>query len=554
MSFSAQPSDASPFRSSAGEPSAASLDRQELAGWEAHLEKASEWLNPILVKEARQALKSRQFLITFTSLLSCALIWTWLGIALLMPAVEYTAGGPFMLTGYYLILVLPVLIIVPFSAFRSLAAEREDGTYQLVSITTLPARQIITGKLGSAILQLLIYYSALAPCLGFTYLLRGLDIPTILTVLVLTGILSILLSSLGLVIATWARVRHWQVALSVILVIVLSLSALTWTIFIFSLIEGNFQLAWDQSDTWVMLLSVMIFLASFSVLFITMAAAISSFASDNRSTPIRYVALGQQVIWVVWMTYFWLRGNDNGLLNLLVVGAMIYWFILGSLLIGESGLPSPRVRRSLPQSFLGRLFFTWFNPGSGTAYVFVVSNMMALLLSVFLLEGIAPLIGVVDDSDVTRPLLQSLGCTTYLVFYLGSARLLLLALRQLAALGPGVSLILTILLLLLGCLLPIVIAGQVMGYTNMEYNLLQITNWYWTLDEITNFDSLAIRVVLPFLILLAAIIFLINLIQATDEIGLTRLPTPLRVQADPTHAQHSNSPERSHVVTPSTRS
>jgi len=36
------------------------------------------------------------------------------------------------------------------------------------------ARQIISGKLGSAALQVLVYLSALAPCLAFTYLLRGL--------------------------------------------------------------------------------------------------------------------------------------------------------------------------------------------------------------------------------------------------------------------------------------------------------------------------------------------------------------------------------------------
>ena len=46
------------------------------------------------------------------------------------------AGRPLMMSGYYCILAFPLLVIVPFSAFRSLAAEREDGTYELLSITT----------------------------------------------------------------------------------------------------------------------------------------------------------------------------------------------------------------------------------------------------------------------------------------------------------------------------------------------------------------------------------------------------------------------------------
>ncbi|MGE3778068.1 MAG: hypothetical protein AB7F89_12845, partial [Pirellulaceae bacterium] len=48
---------------------------------EAALERASEWLNPILVKEARQALKSRQFVVTFSLLLICGWGWSLLGVA-----------------------------------------------------------------------------------------------------------------------------------------------------------------------------------------------------------------------------------------------------------------------------------------------------------------------------------------------------------------------------------------------------------------------------------------------------------------------------------------
>lgn len=66
-----------------------------------------------------------------------------------------------MLYGYFLVLSIPLIVVVPFSAFRSLAAEREDGTFELISITAL-ARQIVGGKLGSAILQMLVYFSALA--------------------------------------------------------------------------------------------------------------------------------------------------------------------------------------------------------------------------------------------------------------------------------------------------------------------------------------------------------------------------------------------------------
>jgi len=44
-----------------------------------------ERLNPILVKEARQSLKSRQFVITFGLLLLCGWVWSFLGVALMGP-------------------------------------------------------------------------------------------------------------------------------------------------------------------------------------------------------------------------------------------------------------------------------------------------------------------------------------------------------------------------------------------------------------------------------------------------------------------------------------
>ena len=71
-------------------------DRVELA-----LEWAGEFVNPILVKEARQALKSKQFVITFTLVLICGWGWSLLGIATLQEGAFYAPSGPRMLIGYF---------------------------------------------------------------------------------------------------------------------------------------------------------------------------------------------------------------------------------------------------------------------------------------------------------------------------------------------------------------------------------------------------------------------------------------------------------------------
>ena len=176
--------------------------------WEAWLLRASERLNPIVVKEARQALKSRQFTITFTLVLAACWLWSMLKLALLGPSAYYLSDGRELFFGYYIILSFATLVIVPFGAFRSLTSEREDRTYELLSITTLRPRQIVSGKLAAAVLQMLVYLSAVSPCLAFTYLLRGIDIPTIVIIVAYTVVADIGID-IGVALSpVWTISRH----------------------------------------------------------------------------------------------------------------------------------------------------------------------------------------------------------------------------------------------------------------------------------------------------------------------------------------------------------
>ncbi|NIP84132.1 MAG: ABC transporter permease, partial [Planctomycetales bacterium] len=131
----------------------------------------------------------------------------------------YSAEAADMFYGYYMILAFPLAIIIPFSAFRSLAAEREQNTYELLSITNLTARQIITGKLGSAVIQMVVYLSAVTPCLAFTYLLRGIDIFTIAYVISYSFFGSLGLSAVALFLGTISESRYGQVVVSVVVIL-----------------------------------------------------------------------------------------------------------------------------------------------------------------------------------------------------------------------------------------------------------------------------------------------------------------------------------------------
>src|SRR6516165_3651011 len=167
------------------------------------IDRGSDWLNPILVKETRQSLKSRQFVATFLLMLVASWLISVFGILLSGTGTEYrTLGGQFFFF-YYIVLAVAVFIVVPFGAFRSLLSERDLHTWEVLSITTLKPRQIVWGKLLSSLVQIFIYYSAITPFMAFAVLLKGIDVPTIAVVLVASLFWSLALSMIGLTVSTF---------------------------------------------------------------------------------------------------------------------------------------------------------------------------------------------------------------------------------------------------------------------------------------------------------------------------------------------------------------
>ncbi|HTN78016.1 MAG TPA: hypothetical protein VL096_22350 [Pirellulaceae bacterium] len=501
---------------------------------EALLERGSEWLNPILVKEARQALKSQQFVFTFSMLLLFGWLWTLIGVYLSLPGIFYGAAGKGMLYGYFLVLSIPLLVVVPFSAFRSLAAEREDGTYELISITALNARQIVGGKLGSAILQMLVYFSALAPCVAFTYLLRGVDIFSIFFVLYYTFLLSLILSTFALLVATATRARHWQALLSVLLLLLLFIVAISWVFMIWESLNRDWWVA-DFWQFWAIQAFILTMTISYFVLFLWAAGAQISFASDNRSSRLRYVMLAQQVLWMGWVTFMFIEETELGLLAAAQTVAGLNWMVLGALLIGEHPQLSQRVKRELPQSYLGRMLFTWFNPGSGTGYVFAILNLIGMsLFSCGLLLGAAfwnvPVNGP-SGQEEEFVLFTAVLCA-YAICYLGISRLMIILARQVASVGLVFSLLINIFFLVAGAVVPYVFQYWLFNYRNEGYTPLQITNWIWSLAEAIDGDLTDHPIVLVGLFSSAFVIFFGNLILAAREIAQVRTAAPQRVLED----------------------
>ena len=522
---------------------------QLLRAWnwlETRLAEIADQANPILVKETRQALKSRQFIVTFLIVLLGCWIVSFIGIAIVGPQIYFAAAGPGMLAAYYTILIIPLSLVVPFTAFRSLAAEQEENTFDLLAITTLGSRQIVTGKLTSALVQMVVYLSAVSPCIAFTFLLRGVDAVTVAVLMALAVFGCIALSMISLLIGAIARVRNTQVIISVALVLSLAGAGISlWMMGMGVISEGSVIFREPE-----FLLAVVCMAAVYITTFGLLHAAATSqvaFVSENRSTPLRRWMMAQQACFCGMLGgLLYLEGfDDDDVMNVILiilstVGAG-YWFLMGSLMTGEWPHLSRRVQRSLPTSKLWRPFVSLLNPGPGAGYLFAVANLTSMMLlgiiGIIVSHWLAKFNGALPGGgrpSTETAIYYAIFAWSYVVAFLGFGRLVINALRKWAYVPMTAAFLIHLVLFLSAIGVPTVIQMTSRELRNSGYTLWQMTNPVWTLGELANRgpDNVQAGVLVLILPTLAIVALLLNMRSVATELLLQKIPVPVRLLED----------------------
>ncbi|MBX3427782.1 MAG: hypothetical protein KF688_19035 [Pirellulales bacterium] len=518
-----------------------------LAWGERQLVALTDDLNPILVKETRQALKSRQFVISFLVVLVACWIVTIGGVAVIGPEIYWGAAGREMLIAYFAVLAFPLCVVVPYSAYRSLAVEKEENTYDLLSITTLASRQIITGKLLSAGAQIVAYFSAVAPCIAFTFLLRGVDAVTVALALAMLVLCSLGLAMASLLVGTLAHARYSQVVFSVALVLGLVLTFWGLMALAYSLLEEGAVL-YAEDGFWVsILLLATLYATTFGLLHAAAAARIT-FASENRSTPLRKWMLVQQgalVACVAAILFYVDQTMPASLpvyvqlvepLMVLGIAALGYWYVMGALLTSEWPHLSRRVQRSLPNGRVTRVFGSWLNPGPGAGYVFAVANYTFFAGLGFALTMLAGYVSGGGRSRMYDAALYYFPLSwAYLVTFLGVGRMLIGLFRRYTFVPMAAGFLTQLILLLVGVGVPMVaylmsVDGRYLG----SYSLMQVTNPALTLQKLVSDGPGAIDAPTVMLIVGAAALatLLINARSVATELYRQRIPVPIRLIED----------------------
>lgn len=459
----------------------------------------ADQINPILIKETRQSLKSRQFVYTFFALLAAAFAWTVAGSFSQMPQIYTTPSAPTMMLGYFAVLAIPMLLVVPLAAYRSLEVEIDDGTLELLSISTLSPWQIILGKLASSLLQILLYFVVLLPCMAYAYTLRGVDLLEMTLVAASLLASAVMLTVIAIFFAPMSHSRTGR-TLTLLFTVVMLLAAVAGISVIMVLLIRNGNSLSDKELFFVIASAVSIG-GTLGHLLLTCAAAQLTPESENRSTRLRWAVLGLSTALIFSTALatanlnYYVRGKgvvipQQTTLYSLIIATWTLWTFSGAMFVSESANLTPRVRRELPSSILSRTLNTWFTPGHTTGFIFVCINVAGLF--VWFSHGLRWLSGetlepthftiIQKDFDVINSL--SVVFASYLIITLILVRWLMIAIRrnQNPRIEVGMAALLAITILMV--LIPYSVGSQLNNFRPFDYSEWQVTNWFWTLSWI----------------------------------------------------------------------
>lgn len=415
--------------------------------WARWAETISERLNPIIVKEVRQGLRTRSFWVFFSLQLFLCLTIALIAFAAGGDGVGNDGVGFFI--AFFLCLAVVQFFVLPYSAYRSMAREREEETWVLLTLTGIGPRRVLRGKLGSFAVQGLLYASAAGPFVLFSYYLNGIDLPTVVVALALGFAWHLFLVSLAVSLATLAESRMVRGLLHFVLIAGLLQGLVMGLSSAFGLVELTRRSASDDV-LWVVLTAVCFMMVTTAVLMFEAAAARLSLVTENYARGPRLAFLVQFLGGVLLFVLGWWASDRDG--DVAVGGqitAAAYLLVVGLFVATDYDGMS----RAHAQG--GKAPLSLLKPGA----------LRGFRLVLLCLAGCTALFGalLVNSSDTPdeSDLRLTLGAPLYAVLVLALSQLLPRLTRQPPVLMPALSRVVAVVLFALLSGVPSLVASLI---------------------------------------------------------------------------------------------
>jgi hypothetical protein len=387
------------------------------------VETVSDAINPIVVKELRQAVQSRFVIAVLLMFLLVQLLF--MGIFLMVQSLsgtlyasDYQAGRWVFMILQGILLATCMLCIPAYSGFR-LAAERSDVHIDLFYISALRPRSIIGGKFTAALMLTVIIFSACAPFMTFTYFLRGIDFTSIFFVVSLDFLVVANTTMLGLFVAVVPTGR--------VLKVLLGAGGLVLGIFAFFygilgmtyLLDTTLPSLLESSEFWVLTLCTL--LGGLGVLLFLYACAVGLLSppSANRALGLRvtvtcFCILSLPILlWCAslisdsWPIAVWLSFVDTPLALCLVIA------------VNEREHLGPRIARRIPRRWLLRplAFLFYSGAAGGVLWACLLGGVCVLTLYLLGRSWPDPLVPLAAAPELQGVLLQTAATIGYAYCY-----------------------------------------------------------------------------------------------------------------------------------------
>ncbi|MDM8548503.1 hypothetical protein QUF72_00635 [Desulfobacterales bacterium HSG2] len=339
------------------------------------IEKIDDNLNPIVVKELRQAVQSR-FVTGILMIFLIALLITMAAFITsgMIGTAQHKGMGREAFSFLFPLFMVPSMLFVPAYTGTRMFRERTKENMDLLFISTISPAAIIRGKLLAGIIITLLIFSACLPFMTLTYLLRGVDLPSVFVILTMAFIAITIAIQFALFIASVSGNRVFRSVLGI---------AGAGFIFKFctSVIARGYEMLrygvgsrLGSSDFWHPAAAVLILAGLFTGFVHLLSVAAISHSSCNRAKTLRS-----------YTTFAWIVTGIMAFVSryFSVSDSVEMWFALSVLTMGvwltgavsERDGQSTRVALTIPETGIRRFtaFFFFSGAANGIAWATVMT-------------------------------------------------------------------------------------------------------------------------------------------------------------------------------------
>jgi len=351
-------------------------------------------LNPIVVKEMRQAVRSRLvvgmlmfLLVVLLGAMTLFVIETTRLSELNVTASLRKGRDAFQfLLGLFV--VVTMIFIPAYTAVR-MSKERFQTVADLMFTTTLTPGAIVRGKFMVGMVLTILVFSAFLPFMVLTYFLRGVDLPSVFVVLIMAVGAQAVAVQFALCFACIPCSRVFKAIIGVSAGVVNIIFCITVISFAEELFRYGVGSRLGESEFWIWAALLLLLALLAAGLFHILAAAFLTPATANRALPVRgyltcawlitglaalstsaHLPAGFPLDPEIWIGY--------------TVGALLAVLMIS---VSEAENQSLRIKSAIPQSRIKRiaLFCFFSGPANGIAWTL---TMMLLTFAAGLLSRV----------------------------------------------------------------------------------------------------------------------------------------------------------------------